>query len=94
MITPLPAIQAAIREGRYEMTLHAVDEAVDDDLHVVDVESAVLTGTIVQTQTDPGRSPKYVIEGLASDLMTRVGVVARFHAADSLVIITVYEIKA
>lgn len=93
MIDALSAIQAAIREGRYEMTLHALDEAAQDDLHVVDVESAVLTGTIAATQSESGRSPKYVIEGLANDLTIRVGVVARFHGTDALVMITVYEIK-
>lgn len=55
-----------------------------DDLHAVDVESAVLTGTLVRTEPDPVRGPKHVIEGTASDLETRV----------DAVIITVYEIQA
>mgnify|MGYP001571685516 CR=1 FL=1 len=90
----LDQIQAAVREGRYEMTFHATEEVAEDDLHLLDVESALLTGSLVSTQADPQCGPKYVVEGLAGDLATRAGVVARFQPGGTLVIFTVYEIHS
>jgi len=40
------------RLGLYVMTTHADEEADADDLSVYDVESAILTGTIVERQKD------------------------------------------
>ena len=88
-MTPLDQIRDAVREGRYELTLHATDEAAEDDLHLLDIESALLTSRLVSTQPDPLRGPKSVVEGLAGDLTTPVGVVARFQPGGMMVIITV-----
>ena len=53
-----------VRAGQYVMTLHAEDETDADGLSVYDVESAVLTGKIVERQMDrPGGERKYVIRG-------------------------------
>jgi hypothetical protein len=42
-------------------------------------------------KSDP-RGTRYVVEGLAMDGITRVGVVGRFTTTDSYLIITVYAI--
>ena len=89
---PLPAVQQAIRAGDYRMTEHALEEADNDDLHLVDIESAILTGVAVRAEDDPARGPKLVIPGLAADLATRVGAVVRLPPTGPAVIITVYEV--
>ena len=65
-MSPLQELQQAVREGRYELTVHAWQEAGADDLHALDVESAVLTGAIVRIEADPNRGTKYVVKGTAT----------------------------
>ncbi|MCP4216387.1 MAG: DUF4258 domain-containing protein [bacterium] len=86
-------IRDAIRNGNYDMSLHAVEEMGDDNLRIVDVESAVLNGKIVEQQKDEQRSTKYVVRGLCSLRSTSVGVVGRFKETGVFLIITVYAIK-
>ena len=62
-------------------------------LDVLDVESAVLTGTIDQVLTVDPRGTRFVIVGNATDQETPVAVVVRFVEQDQLLIITVCEIK-
>lgn len=84
-------IRELVRQGRYVLTPHAQKEAAADDLDVLDVEAAILTGEVKRVQQD-SRGRKYVIVGKATDLATRVAVVARFTSHQSFLIITVYEI--
>jgi hypothetical protein len=65
----------------------------EDGLDILDVEQAVLTGQIVQTEKDDPRGMKYVIEGLATDGETSVGVVGRFTNGQRYLVITIYEIS-
>ena len=74
------------------MTVHAVEEMAEDNLDITDVEHAVLTGRIARIERDDPRGNKYVIEGVAVDGVTAVGVVGRFTGNDRYLIITVYEI--
>ena len=89
----LERIRTAILDHRYTLTEHAYDEMDEDNLDVLDVESAILTGEIDQILTMDPRGTRYVIVGKATDQATAVGVVARFVEHDQLLIITVYEIK-
>lgn len=86
----LEAMHKAVLSGSYVVTPHAALEMLDDDLDVVDVESAILTGRITSVFSDDPRGARYEVVGCACDLTTEVGVVARF--VGSLLIITVYEI--
>ena len=86
-------IRNAILDGRYTLTEHAYDEMEEDHLDVLDVESAVLTGTIDKVLTVDPRGTRFVIVGNATDQETPVAVVVRFVEQDQLLIITVYEIK-
>lgn len=72
------------------MTTHADEEADADELSVFDVESAILTGDIVERQKDTrSREWKYVISGRAID-GRRIGVVAKIGSSRRvLYIITV-----
>jgi hypothetical protein len=89
----LERIRTAILDHRYTLTEHAYDEMDEDNLDVLDVESAILTGEIDQILTMDPRGTRYVIIGNATDQATSIGVVARFVEHDQLLIITVYEIK-
>jgi hypothetical protein len=88
----LERIRSAILDGRYVLTEHAYEEMDDDDLDVLDVESAILTGEIDQTLTNDPRGTRYVVIGNVTDLETQVGVVVRFVEYNQLLVITVYQI--
>ena len=89
----LERIRNAIVDHRYALTEHANDEMEADNLDVLDVESAILTGQIDQVLTMDPRGTRYVVIGTATDQVTPVGVVVRFVEHDQLLIITAYEIK-
>lgn len=74
------------------MTVHAMEEMAEDDLDILDVEQAVLNGQVIRREKDDPRGTKYVIEGLAADGETSVGVVGRFLGSESYLIITIYEV--
>jgi hypothetical protein len=74
------------------MTAHAMEEMAEDDLDIIDVEHAVLSGRVARLERDDPRGSKYVIEGVATDGLTPVGVVGRFASGDRYLIITVYQI--
>ena len=77
----------------YDLTIHAIEEMAEDDLDVLDIEQAVLTGQVVRRNTRDPRGTKYTIEGLATDGKRVVGVVGRFHAGDRFLVITVYDVN-
>jgi hypothetical protein len=80
-----------IRSLDFVVPLHAEEEMDEDGLSVFDLESAVLTGAIVERQRDRvTREWKYVVNG--TDLGGgRVGVVGKLSITGRLVIITVYR---
>jgi len=74
------------------MTLHAMEEMAEDNLDILDLEQALLTGQVLRTEKDDPRGTKHVMEGLATDGKTLVGVVGRFQG-ERYLIITIYEVK-
>ena len=46
----LKRMRELVRRGRYVMTTHADDEADEDGLSLLDIESAILTGSIMERQ--------------------------------------------
>lgn len=74
------------------MTTHADEEADADDFTIFDVESAVLTGAIVERQKDRDTGErKYVVQGQTLEGRT-LCVVAKFGASGRMLyILTVYE---
>ena len=69
---------------------HAADELEDDELDILDLESIVLTGEIIERQEDHKTGEaKYVIRGVT--LANVAGcVIAKFDSVGRAVIITVY----
>lgn len=74
------------------MTAHATEEMAEDDLTILEIEHAVLSGRVVETQRDDPRGNKHVIQGTAMDGSTLVGVVGRFPGREGYLIITVYRV--
>jgi hypothetical protein len=85
-------IREQIRLRRYDMTFHAMEDMAEDDMTVGDIEHAVLSGRVVKIQRGDPKGNRDVVEGVAADNSTLVGVVGRFPAATYL-IITVYRIE-
>ena len=85
----LQAMRQAVLDQTYVLTPHAGLEMRKDRLDLVDVESAILTGTIENVFEDDPRGRRYEPVGKACDLHTAVGVVVRF--VGPMLIITVYE---
>ncbi len=87
----LKRMRELVRRRRYVLTTHADQEADEDGLSILDIESAVLTGAVVERQKDRETHEwKYVVQGQTLDGRGAV-VVAKFGLLGSLYILTVYE---
>ncbi|MFN0009380.1 MAG: DUF4258 domain-containing protein [Planctomycetota bacterium] len=87
----LHRLRTSIREEDYDLRLHALEKLEEAGLSILDVESCVLTGSVVERQRDRTTNEwKYVIEGRAPDGLA-VTVVAKWDAAARMVIVTVFR---
>lgn len=87
----LKQMRERIRSRQYVMTLHAEEEMDNDKLSIFDVESGILTGTIIERQRDRSTQEwKYLVQGETLDGNRVIVVVSKFGYADRLVILTVY----
>ena len=64
----------------------------EENLDIHDIEHALLSGRVARIEKDDPRGTKYIVEGVAVDGQTLVGVVGRFTTPGRYLIITVYEI--
>ena len=86
-------IRDRVRRRQYIVTLHAEEEMDDDSLSMVDVEHALLTGSIEERQRDSTTGEwKYCLVGTALD-ERRIRVIAKLSVTGTLVIITVYNVR-
>jgi hypothetical protein len=73
------------------MTLHAEEEMEEDGLNILDVEHALLIGSLVGRQADRrSKERKYLVRGRSVDDTRSVVVVVKFGPTALLVILTVY----
>ena len=72
------------------MSLHAADELDDDDLTILDLETIILTGEIVEQRDPQTREVKCVIRGRILDGWPAETVV-KIGPTGKLFIITVYR---
>lgn len=86
-------IRVALREGRYEFSVHALEEMDDDQLAVTDVYKAMMHGKIVNTLTGDSRGMRYVLRGVPVREGTEIEIVCRFTPSAILRIVTVYAIE-
>jgi hypothetical protein len=68
-------IRLALKEGRYEYSVHALEEMDEDLLADSDVYEATMKGKVVARLTGDPRGTRFVVRGLAVDKQTRVEVV-------------------
>lgn len=61
---PLEALRQAIQQGRYELTLHAVQEAAEDDLHVVDWKALSSQARLLEWRTIPSEATSTSLRAL------------------------------
>ncbi len=88
----LRRIRHAVRQKRYQMTDHALEEADADNLILNDILKVLLYGDLDATYTDDPRGPRYVIRGDVDK--NPVDVVCRFRSDGRLlIIITVYVVN-
>jgi len=88
----LRGFRESVRLGEYVITSHGLDEMEDDELSVLDLESCVFTGSIVERQRDRRtREWKYVVEGRALN-GDGVAVVAKRLAGGKMGVLTVYRL--
>ena len=86
----LERFRSRVRERRYVVTLHALDEMDEDALSVFDVERAILIGEIIERQRDQAtREWKYLVRGNAVD-GRQIMVVSKLGSTDKLVVITAW----
>jgi hypothetical protein len=73
------------------MTVHAEEEMEADDLTIFDVESAILSGRIIERQRDRDtQEVKYVVRGRALSIEA-IEAVVKLSATGKMVIVTVYR---
>lgn len=85
----LDRIRSAVREGRYEVTEHAVEEAEADGFGPLDLVNAVHKGDLVKRFTRDPRGARYKIRGPADDGRIMY-LVCRFNEWREVRIITAY----
>ncbi len=87
----LDRIRDLIRTTPYVVTMHAEEEMAEDDLSIVDLETAILTGALLEWQRDPKtRERKYLVRGSSLTCLQPISVVVKIGPTGKLVILTVY----
>jgi len=82
-------IRSYIKENKYRITVHAQQEAAEDDLDKQDIENIIFTGKLIRKLTHDPRGTRYLIRGKSNDGRP-VYIVCRFLEIEKLSIITVY----
>lgn len=89
----LKRIRRAIRERRYEFTVHALEEMDEDDLDETDVRHAILHGEISTELTDDPRGVRFVVRGTTRSQDRQLEVVCRLLPSGLMRIITLYRLE-
>ena len=80
-----------VRNLEYSVSLHAAEELEDDNLTILDLESILLTGEIIERQRDPRtRDVKCVVRG-TSIAGSNAECVVKLGSTGRHFIITVYR---
>ena len=80
-----------IRAERYQISVHANEEMATDFLIAIDVENAILNGSITKKFTKDPRGTRYEITGQACDGRS-ISVICRIVAGEWLRIVTVFAL--
>jgi len=86
-------IRQLIREGKYEVSAHAQQERLEDDLDVTEIETAIMAGEIIEEYPDDPRGSSCLVAGHAGTRPVHVvlGWARRKVTAERMLrVITVY----
>ena len=86
---PRERIRRAAREGRYEVTSHALAEAQDEGFTPSDILNVLLHGHLAMGYTLDPRGVRYKITGVSVD-GRMLNVICRFTEENEVRIITAY----
>jgi Domain of unknown function (DUF4258) len=87
----LERLRELVRNLDYSVSLHATEELEDDNLTILDLESVLLTGDIVERQRDRiTRETKVIVRGSTVEGETAECVV-KLGPSGRLFIITIYR---
>lgn len=86
-------IRRAMREDRYQFTIHALEEMDEDDLTEEAVCQVMLRGSVVAELTDDPRGIRFVVRGTSQDADREIEVICRFLPSGLLRIITAYVLE-
>ncbi len=86
----LQRMRQCVQQGRYYLSIHALEEMDDESIGRYDIEYTIRTGKIIERQRDWGTGEyKYRILG-SRYAGQRMEVVARLDTKECIVVITVY----
>ena len=86
-------IRQLVRAGRYEVSIHAQQERLEDDLDIGEIEAALLQGGLIEEYPNDPRGPSCLVGGLAGAKPIHVVLgwaTTKQQARRTLRVITVY----
>lgn len=86
-------VRRLVRAGRYEVSIHAQQERLEEDLDISEIEAAILAGEIIEDYPDDPRGPTCLVSGKAGSRPVHVVVgwaPTRGEGGQVLRVITVY----
>ena len=87
----LNQLKEKVRTRQYVMTLHANEEMEEDELTIFDVESVVLSGSIIERQKDIVSGEwKYLVKGEALSGKPVI-TVTKISPTGKMIFVTVYR---
>jgi len=91
-VATISIFRKLIRSKNYVVSHHAADELEDDDLTILDLESIVLTGQIVERQHDGETDETKLVVNGRSIADHEAEAVVKIGFSGELIFITVYVI--
>jgi len=90
-MTTIQRIRQKVIDREYYLSSHAEEEMLDDNLERIDIENAILKGSIERKMTQDIRGTRYRLEGPALDGRL-IHVICRFKENANMILITVYAL--
>lgn len=85
----LKKIRNCIQSGRWEITIHADEEAQDDNVSISDVKHAIENGRIMKKYTHDPRGIRYKLLGETID-GRMLNIILKFNSLNEVKIIIVF----
>jgi len=90
-MTTIQRIRQKVIDREYYLSSHAEEEMLDDNLERIDIENAILKGSIERKMTQDIRGTRYRLEGPALNGRL-IHVICRFRENANMILITVYAL--